>query len=91
MAYSIENYEYWREWLGRTDLAVDGGFDLIELHFAHGYLLNEFLSPLTNTRGDDYGGMAEVIARRFRGDNVRPRRTRTDPGQPRQQCCTRWH
>ena len=32
------------------------GIDLIELHFAHGYLFNQFLSPLTNLRTDRYGG-----------------------------------
>ena len=35
------------------------GFDLIELHSAHGYLLNEFLSPLANRRDDGYGGSLE--------------------------------
>ncbi|HEY1488873.1 MAG TPA: bifunctional salicylyl-CoA 5-hydroxylase/oxidoreductase [Micromonosporaceae bacterium] len=36
--------------------AVDAGFDLLELHCAHGYLLSSFLSPLTNHRSDAYGG-----------------------------------
>ncbi len=36
--------------------ALDAGFDWIELHLAHGYLLSSFLSPLANVRNDDYGG-----------------------------------
>ncbi|WP_158811782.1 FAD-dependent monooxygenase [Beijerinckia sp. L45] len=39
------------------------GFDLLELHCAHGYLLASFLSPLTNTRSDDYGGSIEARLR----------------------------
>jgi anthraniloyl-CoA monooxygenase len=37
----------------------DAGFDLLELHYAHGYLLSSFLTPLSNQRGDEYGGSLE--------------------------------
>src|SRR5690606_18896671 len=40
-------------------LAESAGFDMLELHCAHGYLLASFLSPLTNTRDDYYGGTVE--------------------------------
>ncbi|MGH7306739.1 MAG: bifunctional salicylyl-CoA 5-hydroxylase/oxidoreductase [Candidatus Rokuibacteriota bacterium] len=43
--------------------AEQAGFDMLELHMAHGYLLASFISPLTNVRTDDYGGSAERRAR----------------------------
>jgi 2,4-dienoyl-CoA reductase-like NADH-dependent reductase (Old Yellow Enzyme family) len=42
---------------------VEAGFDAVELHGAHGYLLNQFMSPLSNQRGDRYGGSVENRAR----------------------------
>ncbi len=43
--------------------ALDAGFDLLELHMAHGYLLSSFLSPVANVRDDEYGGSLEGRAR----------------------------
>ena len=44
------------DYVRATKMADDAGFDLLEVHMAHGYLLASFLSPLTNIRNDDYGG-----------------------------------
>ncbi len=53
--------------------AVEAGFEILEIHAAHGYLLHEFLSPLANHRSDQYGGSLEnrtrlvvEVARQFR-------------------------
>jgi anthraniloyl-CoA monooxygenase len=42
-----------------TRLAEEAGFDMIELHCAHGYLLSSFLTPISNRRSDEYGGSVE--------------------------------
>jgi anthraniloyl-CoA monooxygenase len=47
------------EFVATTERADRIGFDMIELHTAHGYLLASFLSPLTNLRTDEYGGSLE--------------------------------
>lgn len=46
-----------------AERCVEIGYDIIEIHGAHGYLINEFLSPLTNNRTDEYGGSKENRAR----------------------------
>lgn len=46
--------------------AVDAGFDSIEIHGAHGYLLHQFLTPLANKRTDDYGGSFDNRTRLIR-------------------------
>ncbi len=44
------------EYRRATELALRAGFDLLEIHMAHGYLLSSFISPKSNTRPDEYGG-----------------------------------
>ncbi|TVT53881.1 MAG: bifunctional salicylyl-CoA 5-hydroxylase/oxidoreductase [Azoarcus sp. PHD] len=46
-----------------TKMAAEAGFDILEFHCAHGYLMSSFLSPLTNQRKDNYGGSIENRAR----------------------------
>ena len=47
------------EFVVAARLGAEAGFDMLELHMAHGYLLASFLSPLTNRRRDEYGGPVE--------------------------------
>jgi anthraniloyl-CoA monooxygenase len=47
------------EFVRATRMAGDAGFDMVELHCAHGYLLSSFITPITNRRTDEYGGPLE--------------------------------
>jgi anthraniloyl-CoA monooxygenase len=47
------------DFVGAAQAAAEAGFDWLELHCAHGYLLSSFISPLTNRRDDEYGGTLE--------------------------------
>jgi anthraniloyl-CoA monooxygenase len=51
--------EVLRDYVRATEYANEAGFDLLEVHMAHGYLLASFISPLTNQRADEYGGSLE--------------------------------
>jgi 2,4-dienoyl-CoA reductase-like NADH-dependent reductase (Old Yellow Enzyme family) len=48
-----------KDFVSSAKRAEEAGFEVIELHAAHGYLLNEFMSPVTNFRKDEYGGSFE--------------------------------
>jgi anthraniloyl-CoA monooxygenase len=47
------------DYVRATEYALEAGFDLLEIHMAHGYLLASFISPLTNRRTDEHGGSLE--------------------------------
>jgi anthraniloyl-CoA monooxygenase len=48
-----------QQFVAAADMAERAGFDMLELHAAHGYLLSSFITPLTNNRNDEYGGSPE--------------------------------
>lgn len=54
-----EIHQLTRDFAAAAKRAVEVGFDVIEIHAAHGYLLHQFYSPLANTRSDEYGGSFE--------------------------------
>ena len=51
------------EFVRATRMGVDAGFDMLELHCAHGYLMSAFITPLSNRRTDGYGGSIENCVR----------------------------
>ena len=48
-----------REFAAAAEMAERAGFDMLELHYAHGYLMSAFITPLANRRTDEYGGSLE--------------------------------
>jgi len=64
-----------------AERAVTAGFDVLEVHAAHGYLLHEFLSPLSNHRDDEYGGSFDNRVRLLL-EVVREIRSRVAAGVP---------
>ncbi|MBB1094532.1 NADH:flavin oxidoreductase [Rhodopseudomonas palustris] len=64
-----------------AERAVQSGFDAVQIHAAHGYLLSQFLAPCTNTRADNYGGKLENRAR-FLVEVYREIRRRVGPSYP---------
>jgi 2,4-dienoyl-CoA reductase-like NADH-dependent reductase (Old Yellow Enzyme family) len=59
-AMTLKDIEDFKEaWAAGVKRSLKAGFDFIEIHNAHGYLLHEFLSPVANKRTDDYGGSFE--------------------------------
>ena len=60
------------QFVAAVRMGVEAGFDMVELHAAHGYLLSSFITPLQNKRTDEYGGITReppaLSARGLRGD-----------------------
>ncbi len=73
-----EIHQITQQFVDSAKRAEQAGFDLIEIHAAHGYLLHEFLSPISNQRQDEYGG-SFVNRTRFLVDVFREVRAAVSP------------
>jgi 2,4-dienoyl-CoA reductase-like NADH-dependent reductase (Old Yellow Enzyme family) len=78
---AAEIQEEIKDYIKGTDLAIVAGFDGIEIHAPHGYLIHQFLSPRTNRRKDEYGGSPENRFR-FLGEILTGLRKEFGPALP---------
>ena len=78
---TAEVHELIDQWVEAAVRSVAAGFDMIEIHAAHGYLVHQFLSPLTNQRTDEFGGSAESRAK-FLVEMVRKMRSAIGDNHP---------
>jgi len=69
------------DFVNAASIAVESGFDAIEIHAGHGYLLSQFISPYTNKRKDEYGGSLENKMR-FPSDVIKRIREKIGPNIP---------
>jgi 2,4-dienoyl-CoA reductase-like NADH-dependent reductase (Old Yellow Enzyme family) len=76
-----EVHENVKDWQRAAARSVAAGFDAIEIHAAHGYLIHQFLSPITNKRDDEFGGSLENRAR-FLLEIIRAIRSVIPEGMP---------
>ena len=76
-----EVHENVKDWQRAAARSVAAGFDAIEIHAAHGYLIHQFLSPITNKRDDEFGGSLENRAR-FLLEVIRAIRSVIPEGMP---------
>lgn len=83
MELTVEQIRQLTDWFAQASRrAVQAGFDGVEIHSAHGYLLNQFFSPLMNRRTDEYGAQSVENRTRFHREVLRAVRETVGEGFP---------